>query len=136
MKLEPQVNPYFPACPNLGAYSAFSSFFPANHSPQESLRRKIYAGVAGPGLRPEGIQIKVKGKAVERLAGEIFVFQSLGGVEGLGVRIELGVVTSHNWLHKWHWGLPFMGRTDAYPALRRQFPHFSIQPWPSWYRKE
>ena len=43
------------------------------------------------GFRPKGIQIKVKGKAVERPPGEILVFQCLGGVEGLGVRIELGV---------------------------------------------
>ena len=32
------------------------------------------------GFRPKGIQIKVKGKAVERPPGEIFVFQCLGGV--------------------------------------------------------
>ena len=39
----------------------------------------------------EGIEIEMEGERGERLAGEVFVGEGLGGVEGFPVGVEFGV---------------------------------------------
>jgi hypothetical protein len=49
-------------------------------------------GFAGEGgLGTEGVEVEMEGEGVERLAGEVFVGEGLGGVQGFVVGVEPGV---------------------------------------------
>ncbi len=43
------------------------------------------------GFGTEGVEVEVEGNGSEGLAGEVLVGEVLGGVEGFGVGVEVGV---------------------------------------------